>query len=349
MTREAVSALVASSAFRPYPDRATWGRIYEPFGPSGTRPAPESRLQNAARNCQKIALVGPSGSGKSILAHNALQGPGLAHINVPVAFEDESTVTSPKAFAEFLVRSVVTFASGYLSDRDREEALRRGSRKDAGKGRQTATKVATSAGIWGWLNVQLARDVTTLLPAVEQARTMNEMTEAVHDVLQIVAMRDLTPVVVLDDSDRFAAEDRARLIGPFFRNVIQWAASELGECGLVVSCSPDFNDNDAFTKAMSDGVLETRVLVPKLASADALMAILGKRVTDAGLDGGWPTAFEPSAKVMLYNYYKGPAKFSVRRVMNVAQGSVSLADTNTKDLVSGAMVTTAIAETGVTK
>jgi hypothetical protein len=105
------------------------GSYHVPFDSLTGAQSFEAELSRAVRSGERVALVGPSGGGKSSVVASTF-GPleeGIAPIRVRVRALDDATVTTPHDFADHLIRVVADYATAadMLSADDRRALLER--------------------------------------------------------------------------------------------------------------------------------------------------------------------------------------------------------------------------------
>jgi hypothetical protein len=347
MTRSLLQAVDASHVLNPTPVGDEIVRFYVEFDELVGNGRTEGALRRAVEAGRRVAIVAPSGAGKSSLIEWVLGAPevGLASIRVPVAVENDETVTNPGAFAQHTVRTVSRYAldAELISTKERNRILRASSDRVARPGRETAQR--TGLGFPRWLlQGELGREVREFAEAVDHPRSGATVVDALRYLIRLIERHDLRTVFVIDDSDTWltieGVKDRTNLVNGFFDRVLRMLA-EL-PAGLVVAVHERYLAMPGYRQA--EGFLETTIRVPQLPDAEALERILDHRIKAADDSGNVSDAFEPSAMDELIGYYAGAADASVRKTMQAAQRAVQIACENESDLVTEAMVEAAISD-----
>jgi hypothetical protein len=347
MTIEVLRRLQRDHAFDPSPLREDLGVYHVPFEEAVSGLPVESELDRAVRVPERVALSGPSGSGKSSVMSFVL-GPlaeGVAPIRVPVAVESEEVATEPEAFAAHLIRTVARYAENAreLSARDREtfEAATAARRPVGGKARGASLRLAPH---WLLTGPELALEVRSASEPAHIGRSGTETIEQARAVLEVIRARELLPVLMIDDSDAWlqvvGIPDRTPIIAGFFSRVVRMIAEEL-PAALVVAVHDSYLGMEAFARAA--GFIETTVRLPALPHAKAMGMLLTRRI-QAHTRAALGRVFDGEAVVELFRYYAEVAKGNLRQVMLVAHTALRNATTAGLDTISSPGLTAAIAE-----
>jgi len=107
------------AALDPSPVRSGLTGVHVPFDVLTASTNYEAAAAAAVTSTARLAVIGPSGSGKSsfighvmdALPHTHGVGQGVAALRIPVDAEDPAVVTEPAAFAAHVVRTVARLAS----------------------------------------------------------------------------------------------------------------------------------------------------------------------------------------------------------------------------------------------
>lgn len=149
MSRELLGFLQREHAFDPAPVRDDLGVYHVPFSELVGDANPEAGLRDACLRCERIALVGDSGSGRSSLTAGVL-GPlaeGVAPILVPIARESFEVAREPRAMFAHLVTTIASHAieAEMLSAADRDQLLAEvASDRPVGRASERARRQAVS-------------------------------------------------------------------------------------------------------------------------------------------------------------------------------------------------------------
>jgi hypothetical protein len=347
MTLELLTTVDAAHVLNPTPVADDIVRYYVPFDELLGNRGTEAKLRRDVEARRRVAIIAPSGAGKSSLIEWVLGEPeaGLAAIRVPVAVEDDATVTNPSAFAQHAVRTVSRYAldAELISQRERLRILRASSDRVARSGRETVQR--TGLGFPSWLlRGEIGREVRALAEEVSQPRSGSTIVDALRNLIRLIERHDLHAVFVIDDSDTWLSiagvKDRTHVVNGFFDRVLRMLA-EL-PAGLVVAVHEHYLGLPGYRQA--DGFLEVTIRVPRLPHQAALTKILDHRIKAAADTGRASDVFEHDALEELMSYYAGPAEASVRKTIQAAQRAVQIATEIGAPLVTSAMVEAAMAE-----
>jgi hypothetical protein len=285
--------------------------------------AVEGELAHWLAHRGRVALIGPSGSGKSsalawVLAHQTPEN--LAVLRIPVALADDDTVKTTTGFARHLIRRVIATArlgnseTGNLRNRA-ADTIRRGS----GERRRSR-----SFGLNAWvLKGELARELTRSADEFEEQIGAGEVVEGLQRLVELFRARDTDPVLVLDDTDTWIArphdQQPAQLADSFFARNVRMLASEI-DCGFILAVHTTYLDLPAYREVAPR--LE-RIRVPQLDQPEADLArILTHRLEVAGLDIPLDQVFEPAALTVLASTYEDLP--DVRRTIATAATAIRL-------------------------
>jgi energy-coupling factor transporter ATP-binding protein EcfA2 len=327
VTADTLLLLREQHAFDPAPRHAELFRFHVPFDELTDGAGCEHTLDAALRRGEQVALIGSSGSGKSSVISFVL-GPlveDLAPLPIPVSLEDEEVATSPVAFSAHLVRTVARYIA-YAQPADEDDARRilRRTSPTLPSVRRRPTKLSVAPS-WMGVRLELAAelDSATSPPA---PRSGQEVIEQARRILELISARDLLPVLVFDDTDKWlqvsAPADSARLVDGFFGRVVRLLAEEL-PAAAVIAVHDQYITQAGYRSA--EGFIESSVHVPPVPDAAALGRILAQRIVDI-TDQPLADLMTPVAlRLLMRHYLRGRTGDLRRRVMYVAHTALARA------------------------
>lgn len=337
MSSALLSHLADRYTFDGSPGFLDLGAYHVPFDTMTGTTRVEARLTSGAARGERIALIAPSGSGKSSVVSHVL-GPtatDVAPIVVPVHSLDDGA-TSPARIADELLM---------LLSRYPDQVRGLGNIDDptmaTGATRQVTHSHRHSSGVglaWGWLRGELAREVQRQVQT-DQPISLREKTELLDQALERIRRADLQPVIVFDDTDRW--RDDTTTVTGFFRDVTRWL-TEL-PVSLVVATHTHYFDIGVSREALLE-FLDTPVEIPSLPSPDVLTTILARRIAlnvegtkYAGADLS-AAVTAPAVNALFSTYTDGS---SLRRVLQIAHVALAEAINADADAVDADHVTAA--------
>jgi hypothetical protein len=326
-TADTLLRLRDEHVFDPAPRQAELFRFHVPFDELTGETTCEHTLDAALRRGEQVALIGGSGSGKSSVISFVL-GPlveDLAPLPIPVSLEDEQVATSPVAFAAHLVRTVARYIA-YAQPADEDDARRilRRTSPTLPSARRRPTKVSIAPS-WMGVRLELAAelDSATAPPA---PRTGQEVIEQARRILELISARQLLPVLVFDDTDKWlqvsAPADSVRLVDGFFGRVVRLLAEEL-PAAAVIAVHNQYVTQPGYRSAA--GFIESSIHVPSVPDVGGLGRILSQRVADL-TDRPLEDLITSSAlRLLMRHYLRGRSGDLRRRVMYVAHTALARA------------------------
>jgi hypothetical protein len=170
-------------------------------------PATEAALSRMARQRGRVAVVGPSGSGKSsvmaaVLGSFADAVPDeIVPLRIPVAVEADDTVTQVGLFARHVVSTVTRWASADLFTTAERDALERAVAERLQRtGRQTSRSFSLMTP--GWLaHAGFAAEVHSAGEDLEARLSSADALAGLSRLIALFRAHELEPFLVIDDSD----------------------------------------------------------------------------------------------------------------------------------------------------
>lgn len=327
MSRQLVQKMWEQHVFDSVLLEEDMSEYHVPFDRITGKAQTEARLRDAVAKFERVSLTGVPGCGKTSVARYSLEpAPArIAPIWVPVAYKDEDVMTSPKAFAQYLVDviSADAAAAQRIPRKDREAILAR-----ATSDINLPTVARRNAGglkLMRWLiEANVARDVTRTIEGGKLPRSEQEIFGLADDVLQAIRAYNLNPVLVMDDTDRFVGRGNPdRVIPAFFGEVLRAVVDRL-HAGIVVAAHPLYLERKDYRKA-SSGLIEQHIRIPEIPNLDGLAAILTARVGFANARRTANDAFAEGALDELFGTYKRLNEKSIRAVLAAAHAALARA------------------------
>jgi predicted ABC-type transport system involved in lysophospholipase L1 biosynthesis ATPase subunit len=309
----------------------------------------EGPLARMATNGGRVALIGPSGSGKSSVIASVL-GPLVedlpAHViplRIPVAAADETTVKEPRAFAQHLVRTVVRYASPEeftAAERERLEQVTAEVSREHGKEKSRrysigAPRLLTDTGF--------ATEVRSAGQDIEHRLSAGDVVAETARMIAIFRSHDREPFFVIDDSDtwlKIAGADLTNVANAFFNRNVRMLAKEL-DCGFVVVVHDHYLELEGYREIQP--LFSTVLSIPRFAEpAQAFERILSRRIELAEVDAVITDLLDAGALSLLAEHYG--RRQNLRQVLAAVDRSVQHACSDGVAPVTAELVRTALAE-----
>lgn len=293
----------------------------------------EAALARAAVAMERVALIGDGGVGKSsVISHVFRLGSGFAPVVVPVFDERAEVVSDPGAFAAHTVQVLARYAEQVelTAPMERDRYLR----AIAERTHLPSTERGLRAGIKlaPWIaQFDVGADLKRVTPPAEIQPSASQYVAALDDMIAVVKRTELTPVLIIDDSDRWLrlddGEPRNDVVEPFLARVLRMLADRA--IGFVVAVHRTYVGLAGYTSAVEQGTLETFIDVPALGSRRALEALLEHRVRLHAAEAALADVFTDAALAELWAVYGGGAASQIRKTLQVAHGALADADAST--------------------
>jgi len=311
-----LQSLLAVRAFAPsLPFGEELAAFHVPFDDLVGRRGHESRVSNTAENGGMLLVIGETGHGKSGLsAHQLSIFDGHLAVRVPVSVPHPAGATTAQ-----IPGLVLDGFANALSASDEAAAARA---QYASLGRRPPPRIP-EANIKG-LKIAIG-DLTRDRPVLR-----SEQLDAVHQAAQACRDGEVDPVLVLDDTDKWAGnEDRLCAGRSFFDD----AASALVELGLPVVA----HGHPRYFDGAGPEYFDAHVEVPRV-DGEAVRTILRRRIDVASAgESTVEETFELDAVNRLVDHYEDE-RVSIRRVIQIAsEALIEAVEAGTQRITIGAV------------
>jgi hypothetical protein len=301
----------------------------------------ETWLTEAFQTTQRVALIGPIGSGKSSMIEYVTKRHTdvFAPFWISVGHESGEMLCDPPEFARNLIRDVVRWArdSRAMSADERQAVLAETTPTLPTTTRSHKQDFSLKMAL-GWLEPAMGETVeeTVADPAVDRSRDdFIDSLDRLVDLVRVDLQR--VPVLILDDSDRWLRlEGRVRegLLDGFFSDTCRMLSER--NWAVVMAIHPEYCSNDQFRAAARNGYFTNQRQMPEIDSSDGIRRLFQARIQSvaeaanelvAYEEGIYPIppvvvttadVFEEGFEVALYDYYQASDR-NVRAVLTVAQ------------------------------
>jgi hypothetical protein len=322
-----LSALLDANTFLPSPLPDDLLACHVPFDELLPGSAVESALEDRAIRGVATALIGCSGSGKSAVMAWVLDRvtTDFATIRAPVFYETDETVQEAGPFSRYLLQRLLEEARSVaaLGPEERDRLLRQASERLTVPSQTIGHRFRAGMEVPWLLKGDVARDVSTTLEGAELQGSTDATLQAVDEVILAIGGQGLTPMIVLDDTDRWlrvGEVDRRELVGRFFGSIVRMLA-ERG-CGLVVAVHESYLELPEYQNG-TRGFLTDSVRVPELREVAALNAILEHRIA-IQMDGtALHEVIDSDASERLFSYYQTAGSRSLRWTLQIAHSALT--------------------------
>lgn len=295
----------------------------------------EGRLRTLALEARRVAVIGPSGCGKSSLSGYVTRVRPFASIEIPVN-SDPEVARDEKLFGQHLVRAIRRWgeAHGAIDPEDVKRAKAEASDREERPGGRSTTKYGGGAD-FVVIKADLGRELAEEGAKINLTIPTTEVAAVARRMLDFVRYREITPVIVVDDSDRWLSDADKDTVDVFFGRILRWVAAL--DTAVIVAVHEGYQSAPGYKQARGEGWVEEEIWLPALAEPGQLGQILGKRI-DHATGRRLDEVFEESAVEELFRYYQGDGKLSLRRTLTVSQEAARQAakDPEAKLITSGA-------------
>ncbi len=282
MSHDHLDGLWRDRVFNPHPLGPDLDAYYVPFDELLGNRATEDRLVTAAAGGGRVAVVGPTGSGKSSLLIRIFGplSPDFAALRISTGFEAEQTLTDPKAFAQHVCRALARQATdaAHMSVEQRDEVLRATSDRTHKPARERSIKGNLGFPVWllqGSLGVDLKQSVEN----IDQDRSASEIIAGLVGIIQKIQTAEPQAVLLLDDTDRWLTVEtgapRSTLVNGFFSRVFRMIADL--PIGLAVAVHEAYLAFPGYQEAARN-FIDTAIQLPTLPSRSGLAPVLQQRL-----------------------------------------------------------------------
>jgi hypothetical protein len=318
-----------SPAFDPMPPPGSLAAAHVPYSHL-TGEDVEAALSRQLEGYGRVALIGPTGAGKSSLARYVLRPNGhrLAAIWINVATERHDAIGTVRGFLEILGGQLLHKAqrADALDGDHRRELFRRLQQSQPLGRDEEALKAVLGGSAW-LLRGELAGEVKSAVEYGSGYRPTEDLRDAVREVLTILRGHELLPVLVADDTDRLLKvggdpDLSERLFTGFFGEVVREIADQL-ECALIVAAH-DRYARRADYREMTEGLLRA-LRLPAFDRPEQFGRVITARIEFVDERASWRDLVEEGVLERLRELHLGEHNRSVRRTLATLREAFSLA------------------------
>jgi len=326
MNLDDLTRLLSDAAFRPSTDFPDFPVDHVDFDQLVGHHDAETRLVaelTQAGDRGRVAVMGPSGAGKSsLIASGVARLPAGAHTALVVrAGNAGDALQDPGAFARFVLEEISHQVDAVLrappAKAITKGLTRRRTRESGGHTLNASLGVPhIPIGVAG----QLRSTVTTEEVTVGSPTVIHQLGR----VVEIIATNGLRPVIILDDTDKWAGSNDGTVdetaAQAFFHHGVR-LLSDL-DCDLVVAVHDRFAELQSY-QDVAKRFTET-IHIPRFDDPRGpLQEIIGRRIANAGVEGTVDELLTTEALTLLEAAYAERPQ-DLRFVLRILHESVSI-------------------------
>jgi hypothetical protein len=317
-----------ADALRPPQTDADLVGVYVPGGSFGG-PRPDAalfRMLHREPAGQRIVVRGESGSGKTSLILRVIGDIGRLEDSAcepfRIAVGDVEMIASVTSFLQSILGTIAS-REGRFANIDAELLAEAAAIETTTTKRQVTHRAGLNAPVS--YQAELREPVETF----KVATTPTELREHLDDVLRHIVAAGFRPLVVIDDTDRFARLDpdgkpQVDSIHNLLTNAVQVLCEAEPPMDVVVAVHPRYDDVDAYRETFARfgfSVHETPQLpVEEDRQPPPIAAIIERRLRRHGIEADVADLVEEQALIALEAVYV-ERDANMREVLRVAQAA----------------------------
>lgn len=339
MIENVINELQQIRAFDPTVKFEELGYLHVAFDDLYSTTTVESRISQAVRRGDRVALIGTTGNGKSSTA-SFVASPmdeAIVAFRIGVTVEDPELLTNPGRFAQFVVRHIARDAAEVTEQQRIQLQLNVAETHPVRNERIRRTRGKINAKF-----LELSGELGVVVSSIDQPTSSHEYIEALDHALNLVRSTGAIPVLIIDDSDTWLevaegklSETRRSFFGPIMRMLAE------RNCGLIVAVDECYLENADYQPA-HNGFLSTEVRIPRLRDAGDLERIFSRRIEQ--IEGAVVgEVFTDSVMEDIYSDYESSNR-SLRQTMRLVHSSLFHVSTLGESRIGPAAFATSVRE-----